>query len=174
MKTGFRPRRLTESQIKTPTMKFSQVVFLACQTVMVLAFTPSAADVAECGELGVLTYNVSDLPAGVSPDSVRKCANHPLGKITPEIAARDGAPATNILGKRDCWYGASYGCSGDAGKPKYCWKTCGANGEWCWTAQGGGWGPWIGCNTAEDCNQGMACGLGNGDCTACGCSCNHT
>ncbi|KAG7097997.1 hypothetical protein E1B28_005305 [Marasmius oreades] len=125
---------------------------------------PSAADIAECGELGVLTYNLTDLPEGVDPRSVRKCAGHPLQRITPEIAARDGAPAVSIMGKRDCWFGSPFGCTNN-----YYWKTCGSNGEWCWTARDGGFGAWAGCSTFQDCSIDIDCG--QGDCGQCGCSC---
>ncbi|KAG7097998.1 hypothetical protein E1B28_005306 [Marasmius oreades] len=148
-------------------MQLSQLAFLVIlHTAMAQVNVPSAADIAECGELGVLTYNLTDLPEGVDPKSVRKCAGHPgLPQITPEIAARDGAPVSTILGKRSCWYGTNpYGCSSG-----FCWKSCGSDGEWCFTAQNDGWGAYNTCNTNFDCNEDMTCA--QGDCAGCGCSC---
>ncbi|KAK4222892.1 hypothetical protein QBC38DRAFT_374231 [Podospora fimiseda] len=117
--------------------------------------SPAEVDVAaSCGSLGVMNVNTSDLPAGVDPNNIRTCADHPVGS------------AHEVLEKRDCEYGAPVGCSGG-----YCWKQCGdeGSGQWCWTANNGGYGDWIKCSTSSQCNTNMACGIG--DCSACGCSC---
>ncbi len=72
------------------------------------------------------------------------------------------------LTKRNCWYGAPYGCS-----KGYCWKSCSQVGDWCWLASNDGNGGWLGCSNDNHCapasTQGSACGKGN--CHDCGCSC---
>ncbi|KAE8356848.1 hypothetical protein BDV28DRAFT_126310, partial [Aspergillus coremiiformis] len=83
---------------------------------------------------------------------------HPDGLI-----AKD----TTTLEKRACWKGKPVGCS----RSGYCYKSCAqpGSGEWCWTAQENGFGPWIRCSKDSDCSRGDQCGAG--DCKACGCSC---
>ncbi|KAF9464034.1 hypothetical protein BDZ94DRAFT_1257408 [Collybia nuda] len=63
-----------------------------------------------------------------------------------------------------CVTSAPYGCDGGR-----CWKVCDSAGGWCWTAKDGGTGDWETCNSFNDCNTGMACGVG--DCADCGCTC---
>lgn len=127
-------------------MKFTPVFFAG----LAAAARLSQADAeAYCGDLGVMP-----VPEGANPDNVRTCLEHPLGSPkTPQI-----------LEKRDCWYGKKSGCS-----KGYCWKTCGQGGQWCWTAQGDGSGPWVTCGSDGDCNESQSCG--GGGCKACGCSC---
>ncbi|KAL3952683.1 hypothetical protein VFPFJ_11403 [Purpureocillium lilacinum] len=116
-------------------------------------FSTPVEDVAgQCGALGVMKVDTSALPAGVDPGAIRKCAEHPV------------AASPNPIAKRDCWYGKNSGCS-----KGYCWKSCGGNGQWCWTAFNDGYGNWIGCSNDNQCNTNQACGIGN--CKTCGCSC---
>ncbi|CEL01997.1 hypothetical protein ASPCAL01573 [Aspergillus calidoustus] len=150
--------------------------------------------VAECGALGVMTFDPADLPDGVLPSDVRKCRDHPLGRnrslesgsLAPPAAIKgslynstsdtdteaeaetdtnrdttpvetrsdldlDLDPEVNLnVGTREqaaCEWKAEYGCPGSG----YCWKTCGKQGEWCWTATKGGIGSWITCSTWRDC-----------------------
>ncbi|PHH75066.1 hypothetical protein CDD80_2651 [Ophiocordyceps camponoti-rufipedis] len=131
-------------------MKFSSSILLvALQAAGVLSTPGSAAD--ECGVLGVFKVDLTKLPAGVDPNAIRKCAEHPL---------------RTSLNRRDCWYGNASGCS-----KGYCYRSCGTpgSGQWCWSANNGGLGSWIGCSKDSDCNTGMACGIGG--CKSCGCSC---
>ncbi|GLA07580.1 hypothetical protein AnigIFM60653_008814 [Aspergillus niger] len=45
----------------------------------------------ECGSLGVMKIDPADLPEGVTPAYVRKCADHPLGYLPhPGVAATGG------------------------------------------------------------------------------------
>ncbi|GKZ69492.1 hypothetical protein AnigIFM50267_004701 [Aspergillus niger] len=44
----------------------------------------------ECGSLGVMKIDPADLPEGVTPADVRKCADHPLGYLPHPDAAAGG------------------------------------------------------------------------------------
>ncbi|PLB47061.1 hypothetical protein P170DRAFT_438773 [Aspergillus steynii IBT 23096] len=157
-----------------------------------LTLTPKGDPVVECGDLGVMTVDPADLPAGVAPSDVRKCLDHPLGRnrhvkgaslapldavdasfyngtgdtdTSPVEARVDGLDGA--LEKRACYKDAPYGCSGG-----YCWKACGDmnKGEWCWTAAKDGLGAWMKCSTWQHCGTtSYACGKGG--CQACGCGC---
>ncbi|KPM41722.1 hypothetical protein AK830_g4816 [Neonectria ditissima] len=104
--------------------------------------SPEARAKAICGDLGIL--DITTLPDGVEPSELRLCADHPMGRnrtLDPKKGAslapggegyrKDITPAdsTDVLSKRVCYDAAPYGCEG-----KWCWKTCGDNEEWCWTA----------------------------------------
>ncbi|KAK5989540.1 hypothetical protein PT974_11067 [Cladobotryum mycophilum] len=150
---------------------------------LILAYAASAyaaAVVADaetsCGSLGVMKYDANKLPAGATPDDVRQCADHPLGhnrnqepaSLAPLHAGEMSvAPSgEDILVNRaaaSCYRDAPYGCTRG-----YCWKVCGNNGEWCWTARAGGIGKWFTCNSWKDCDAKQACGKG---CPSCGCGC---
>ncbi|PHH93313.1 hypothetical protein CDD83_7098 [Cordyceps sp. RAO-2017] len=135
-------------------MKLYGSLILAALYVGGVASSPAeTAAEKECGALGVMSIDSNSLPPGADPNKVRQCAEHPLG------------PTPN-LHRRDCWYGNPSGCS-----KGYCWRTCGAggSGQWCWSANNGGTGSWIGCKKDSDCNPSMSCGIGN--CKTCGCSC---
>jgi hypothetical protein len=129
----------------------------------------------QCGSLGVMEVNATRLPQGVDPNNIRTCADHPAngspGPEQPQIESRDDLTTANspnpLLAKRDCYFGASHGCS-----KGYCWKACGlsGSGQWCWTAFNNGYGNWIGCSDSSQCNTGQACGIG-ANCSKCGCSC---
>lgn len=72
----------------------------------------------ECGALGAMEVS-STLPDGILSSDVRKCARHPLGELK-----RPGVS----LSSRDeeaCVTSAAFGC--DKG---FCWKVCGAGGQW--------------------------------------------
>jgi hypothetical protein len=158
----------------------SLLLFIEAAAVLSFAMPDAVAD---CGLLGVMTYNAADLPVGVSPAALRKCAGHPLGPtrlkgegslapLGPDHHAvkmrgvpADAEVASSPLEARDCYYDAEYGCS-----KGYCWKQCGpkGQGQWCWTALDGGFGDWITCSAWDDCNTNMACGQ---NCDKCGCSC---
>ena len=133
-------------------MKLAKALLVASCHYWGIAHSSLTEDVvAECGTLGVMMVGNS-LPANVDLGAVRKCAEHPLAAFLSPI------------GKRDCWYGKSSGCSNN-----YCWKSCGGRGQWCWTAFNDGYGDWIGCSNDDQCNTKQACGIGN--CKSCGCSC---
>ena len=58
-------------------MRIHLSLFLAVHATM--AFAAAATDAEkECGRLGVMTFDPNDLPEGVKPEDVRKCADHPL------------------------------------------------------------------------------------------------
>lgn len=42
-------------------------------------FTAPGASEEECGRLGFMTYDPDELPEGVTPEDLRKCAGHPMG-----------------------------------------------------------------------------------------------
>ena len=128
----------------------------------------------ECGDLGVMDFDVKDLPEGVKPEDVRKCRDHPNSLSSPNNH-------TNILAqssRNSCYFGKqAIGCSN-----LYCWAKCSSNGqsvddkgEWCWLAGGGGFGPWQGCQTDLDClktQDSTGCGVETWwPCPACGCGC---
>ncbi|UKZ76246.1 hypothetical protein TrVFT333_003945 [Trichoderma virens FT-333] len=138
-----------------------------------------------CGELGVMSFNASELPDHVSPDNIRLCAKHPHGRnrtldpfkgasLPPAYASKHG-PASNAsmplvhhLGERSCYFAAPYGCSRGG-----CWKVCDEEtGKWCWAAENSGYGHWRYCTTYADCGTdktdygcGHLCG------PQCGCGC---
>ncbi|KAL8810444.1 MAG: hypothetical protein Q9200_002571 [Gallowayella weberi] len=78
----------------------------------------------------------------------------PAGRPTPNDNERDTLkttdPTTDKLVARDCWFGASYGCS-----KGYCWKSCGTRGQWCWLATNNGAGPWFKCSNDQMCAPGI-------------------
>ncbi|OAG05650.1 uncharacterized protein CC84DRAFT_1244086 [Paraphaeosphaeria sporulosa] len=147
-------------------------------------FSNANVDPAECAEQGgVLQTAASDLPEGAVLSDVRKCVAHPLGRdrlkenwslppLEEDPAANATSPAArdvqDISQAQACYYDAKYGCTkkGDTG---YCWKHCGENGKWCWTASNLGLGDWITCSTWADCGTTTyACGIG-GASGGCGC-----
>ncbi|KAK6336196.1 hypothetical protein TWF696_001759 [Orbilia brochopaga] len=164
--------------------------FTAAALLLIAQFSGALAAstvAAECGSLGVL--NTDNLPAGVDPSAVRKCDGHPLGRdravntalLTPATAeelqaaqnggaldARSVVKALSGRATNACWFGASSGCT-----KGYCWRNCGPNGQWCWTATNSGYGDWIQCRDAGSCaDSNAACGQGcKPDNKACGCSC---
>lgn len=163
-------------------MKFSTGFFLvAAQVIGVFSATvPEPSQ--KCGILGVMSVNAAELPKGVKPNDVRKCLDHPMGRdrdlkkasmapVTPEFLALRNETEGEVKGSDltvkplACEKGAPYGCS-----KGYCWKTCGKNGEWCWTAYKGGLGSWIKCNSWKDCGT-TTYACGRGGCPSCGCSC---
>ncbi|KAK6539393.1 hypothetical protein TWF694_009618 [Orbilia ellipsospora] len=166
-------------------MKFTiTALFLIAQITGGMAAAVSV-DAAECGELGLL--EVHNLPSGVDHTQLRKCAGHPMGRDrdlpnaslvywtdeqrekaqnAPKLDARSVVATLSGRGANACWNGASTGCS-----KGYCWKTCGSNGEWCWTAANGGAGDWLKCSNGNECTDGSACGQGCFQSKACGCSC---
>ncbi|EPS45141.1 hypothetical protein H072_924 [Dactylellina haptotyla CBS 200.50] len=171
-------------------MKITTATLFAVAQATAVFGAAGSSTAAECGTLGVFSVSAEDLPEGVQLTDVRKCADHPLGRHrdlknaslapmnaefikrsqnNPEITA-DTVIAT-LFGRKasKCYYGAPYGCT-----DSYCWKSCGANGEWCWTASSGGLGQWKACSSFRDCSDspGFACGAGcSGKSKACGCSC---
>lgn len=143
-----------------------------------VAAAAEAALVAECGELGVMKVDASELPDGIDISQVRHCAEHPLGRSpglspsgTTEAHERRDASAEALeelssLEPRSCYTAATHGCSGG-----YCWKQCGLlnTGEWCWTATLAGLGTWTSCKSDAECSTLQSCGIGV--CKACGCGC---
>ncbi|KXJ90353.1 hypothetical protein Micbo1qcDRAFT_205202 [Microdochium bolleyi] len=140
-------------------MKFS-TVFQTITTLAATGLVAAAADnasEAQCGFGGEYHPNLDALKGTeIDPNDIRKCKEHPLGS------------ATAVLGKRECYHDAPFGCTDG-----YCWKQCGVagSGQWCWTASNGGFGQWIGCSTNQQCNAQQDCGVGPADCDSCGCSC---
>ncbi|PWY76124.1 hypothetical protein BO94DRAFT_538503 [Aspergillus sclerotioniger CBS 115572] len=164
-------------------MKFTIALF--SMLALTSAISSPTAEGAECGDLDIMAVSKADLPEGVSPSDVRKCKDHPLGRnrslegaslapqddIDPSLSINTTATSEvearsdlNTLGERSCYSAAPYGCS-----KGYCWKACGENGEWCWTARKAGVGAWYTCSTYKDCGTTTyACGVG---CPSCGCGC---
>jgi hypothetical protein len=148
------------------------VLFSSYVTHTALAAVPLRREVdSDCGLLGEMKLP-EVLPAGVdlNPENIRKCAEHPLLLIPSELKDERESNAASInastsLTKRDCEFGSPFGCS----KNGFCWKVCDSAGGWCWTAKNGGIGAWETCTSFNECNTGMACGIGN--CDKCGCSC---
>lgn len=60
------------------------------------ALSTSISAEEECGSLGVLKIDPADLPEGVTPADVRKCADHPLGHL-PHPGAAAGGVLQRIL-----------------------------------------------------------------------------
>ncbi|KAF8132732.1 hypothetical protein K438DRAFT_1641960, partial [Mycena galopus ATCC 62051] len=119
-----------------------------------------------CGALGVM--KVPDvLPEGVNPTDIRKCAGHPV-EINGTRANHDGFQG--LVGCA-CVTSAQFGCSEFNGVG-YCWNVCGTGGEWCWTANNGGFGGWDMCISVNHCgtdNNAYRCGASG--CARCDCSC---
>ncbi|KAH8896086.1 hypothetical protein GQ53DRAFT_803699 [Thozetella sp. PMI_491] len=127
-------------------MKFNLLALvLSAQAAGTLATVLDAA--AYCGDLGVMEAP-DTLPNGVMAANIRKCAAHP---VAIESVKQDGSR----LELRSCDTSTPYGCS-----KGYCWKRCGASGEWCWTASNKGFGDWWTCTTWEQCHmdQAYSCG----------------
>lgn len=143
-------------------MKFTtSIIVVAVQVAAALAARTTANTGRDetCGTLGVMDASDS-LSAGATTENVRKCAEHPLTNGTLPGLSED---KENSASK--CYFDAPYGCSDG-----YCWKACGNNGEWCWTAKNGGTGDWYTCSASTQCGDSdtYACGQG---CSSCGCSC---
>ena len=145
-------------------MKFSNLVALvASQALCVLAASDRADREAQCGALGVMEVDVNNLPAGVDPNEIRTCLEHPKSLLDVEERG---------LEKRKCeQFPSGPHCS----KSGWCYVNCGdpAVGKWCWLAANGGFGAWSGCGNDHDCVLAMdvnaLCGAGK--CDACGCGC---
>ncbi|RAH49952.1 uncharacterized protein BO95DRAFT_505203 [Aspergillus brunneoviolaceus CBS 621.78] len=174
-------------------MKFSAALLsiLVPLTSSALTISPTSTEnndpAIECGDLGVMIIPAADLPEGVLPSDVRKCREHPLGRnrylesasLAPldpvDVQALTGNTASgearsepkhlNTSEPQACYRDAPYGCS-----KGYCWKVCGSNGEWCWTAKGGGAGAWYTCNRYQNCGTGTMYVCGR-NCPSCGCGC---
>ncbi|OAA36903.1 protein kinase domain protein [Beauveria brongniartii RCEF 3172] len=104
---------------------------------------------AECGALGVMEAPASAYANG---GIVRKCRDHPLGNSgsAPVSGKRDESPLLNALHKRcNTPLDEPWGCSNTG----YCWKACGQDGEWCWTAGNYGNGNWATCSSVGDCGS---------------------
>ncbi|KAI1208430.1 uncharacterized protein F4807DRAFT_461757 [Annulohypoxylon truncatum] len=139
----------------------------ACHVLAATTSNPAAAE--ECGDLGIMEYDEVNLPQGMTPSDVRKCAKHPLGDtriIVEGSLAPGGVPQENsiIIQPRRCSWDAPYGCA-----HSYCWKACGQLGEWCWMAEGDGTGPWVQCDTYKDYSILSRYGKGCGKNYGCGC-----
>ncbi|OAA73493.1 protein kinase domain protein [Cordyceps fumosorosea ARSEF 2679] len=130
------------------------IALLAGGSLIQAANVDTRAAEEECGALGVMEAPAS---AYLNGGVVRQCRDHPMGSdrgldINDEVAnapfkqaeARNSVPDT--LTKR-CPRTAAWGC----GNGGYCWKNCGRNGEWCWTAGNYGNGPWARCSSWKDC-----------------------
>ncbi|KAI9172852.1 hypothetical protein HJFPF1_02366 [Paramyrothecium foliicola] len=166
---------------------------LCSPTVALLA--DRAAVEAECGELGVMDWNLEGPSANTDISALRKCKKHPseLGIASPaynpdieendleSISVRSDirlfhrqTPSCEE-GGRGKGHDYDYGC--DKG---WCWRNCGGpfgltyNKPWCWLAYEGGKGGWTPCGGWKDCewsynNKNAKCAKGN--CKACGCGC---
>ena len=130
----------------------------------------------ECGNLGVMP-----VPEGADPSKYRHCLRHPsghdLGPTEPNsfdgtqgLSRREDSPA-NVLGKRACWKGRSYGCSSGNSQDKwFCWKRCGSDynaGQWCWLAADRGNGPWLTCSVDDQCDERIIQNIGCGGACSC-------
>jgi hypothetical protein len=164
-----------------------------------LSIAPRAAEgdpAAECGALGVMTFDPADLPEGVLPSDVRKCRDHPLGRnrhdkdasLAPLDAVRmdssfyNGTDSDTDRGTSPV--GGSSDLDLDTSDDKQacyydapygctrgnCWKACGDKGQWCWTATKLGMGSWDKCKTWKDCGtHTFSCSRGLGPSSGCGC-----
>ncbi|KAI0147312.1 hypothetical protein GGR57DRAFT_515861 [Xylariaceae sp. FL1272] len=144
-------------------MKLTVAPVVAPVVLTIAAPDPSARN--SCGILGVMNFNLADLPANINQSAICQCAEQPL-RVT---SLRDDGDDHSLLAKRYCYKDSRFGCTNG-----WCWKTCvpdsgSWDGEWCWTAKNGGMGDWETCSTNTDCSDDMACG--EGGCADCGCSC---
>jgi hypothetical protein len=162
------------------------ILLATCATTAFSVAVPDAAAADECSNLGgVMSMEAHKLPEGVSLSDLRKCVEHPHGRerFLDEASLapfeEGDAPSDEKKKKNStdieaggleeraadaCYTAAPYGCSRG-----YCWKTCGDNGKWCWTAYKAGLGSWIKCSTYNDCGTTTyACGIG-GVSGGCGC-----
>ncbi|KAJ8095426.1 hypothetical protein PM082_023196 [Marasmius tenuissimus] len=165
-------------------MKFTiGILTIVIQIASIHSVAVSSADATaqECGSLGVLNVDLNNLPEGMTPSDVRKCADHPIGSKPRQNAQSESVapmdrPKSELTDRSDIIEGGAaqvcdvfdpYGCSSG-----YCWKACGAlgSGDWCWTAGGDGSGPWMTCSKSSDCDRNAACGKGD-NCSTCGCRC---
>ncbi|KAI1392409.1 uncharacterized protein F4822DRAFT_128425 [Hypoxylon trugodes] len=139
-------------------MKTNCAILLLAAQILNISASPSPAVLNEdCGPSGLM--NTTNVPEGVDPSAVRKCSEHPLGRV--DLTGRSVG-----LVERTCVHGNPGGC--DNG---YCWKSCG-DGPWCWTARNGGFGDWYTCSKDSDCLTSYDCGQkSGGNCDKCGCSC---
>lgn len=159
-------------------MKFNVGIFFATAAFTLVFSADVASDAAdECGSLGVMSLD--NLPAGVDPANVRKCADHPFGNNRPmegtSLAPLDDTNVTSAdahkLDARSCKIDrvSSWGCTDG-----YCWKICDGGGRWCWTATNFGIGPLKTCSSHSDCGNiyycGQNCACGN-NCGSCACGC---
>ncbi|KAJ5870459.1 hypothetical protein N7455_005400 [Penicillium solitum] len=69
-------------------MTIIATLLLGVYTTTALAAKPPGIDAdadaeaePECGALGVMKFDPANLPEGVTPADVRKCADHPLGHL---------------------------------------------------------------------------------------------
>lgn len=103
-------------------MKFS-TIFQTIAALSATGFVAAAADNAstdgtQCGFGGEYHPNLDALKGtNIDPSKIRKCKEHPLGS------------ATALLGKRDCYHDAPFGCTDG-----YCWKQCGVAGSGQWVS----------------------------------------
>lgn len=148
----------------------SLISFITTQVLCILAKAHIDADraalEAECGGLGVMEWNLDELPQGTNITNLRKCREHPTTIAEQRL----------YLHKRSCRSkdeDTQYGCADG-----WCWKTnCDTkkeSGHWCWLAYEGGHGDWTSCGHSEDCrwsydNDNVKCGQGG--CSSCRCSC---
>src|SRR5947207_513870 len=78
-----------------PTTFLSFIGLLATSAIASPASAEAAAEAAlaaECGSLGVMKYDMAELPEGVDPSGIRRCAEHPLGRY-PGLAPEDMSDA---------------------------------------------------------------------------------
>ena len=145
-------------------MRISTIGFLALQATGILAAAASK-DAADCGELGVLDWSQVNIPTDVDHNDLRKCRDHP-----ETLTTRNENKGSNLLQKRECWDGKSFGCSNTG----WCWMRCGGT-KWCWLARDKGYGDWLSCNNDDQCIAAFQidqiAGCGKGNCADCGCSC---
>ncbi|KAK4172603.1 hypothetical protein QBC36DRAFT_337493 [Triangularia setosa] len=184
-----------KSFITMKPMTFIWILVLQATSLLATPLSVSDPDTArltaECGELGVMTYNMTALPDYIDLGAIRKwyvsffffiiitvfslsvnsflsdhSADHPF-RLTQ---LKDPQPQKReILEKRVCYYDKPYGC----GRGNRCFQQCGS-GQWCWLAANHGMGDWISCSSDSQCNSvntDWGCGVGDKDCKACGCSC---
>jgi hypothetical protein len=163
------------------------LLLVTCVTTVFSVAIPETNDAdLECKDLGGKMKVLDiDLPVGVTQADVRKCEGHPLahnfnsGGDSSEapVNVNENQNSTQVQTRSSleesaaqrCYKKAPYGCDGG-----YCWKSCGDKnkGEWCWTANKGGYGAWTTCSNWQDCGTTTyACGAGCVTSRSCGCSC---
>ncbi|OTB03199.1 hypothetical protein M426DRAFT_23987 [Hypoxylon sp. CI-4A] len=87
-------------------MKATYAIFLAAQIFSTLGSPAAASPETDCGDLGV--FNTTQLPEIIDPNAVRKCVEHPLGKVKDVVISERSVGG---LVERACWHGKPVGCT---------------------------------------------------------------
>lgn len=137
------------------------------------------AAIEECDELGVMDWNLAELPEDTNVSSLRKCKTHPseLGivsskydldaeeaNLTSPVKRGELAEHSELIKRGICTQGGrghgidyDYGCENG-----WCWRNCDgpfggvvldptSTKTWCWLAYESGNGDWTPCGRWQDC-----------------------